>query len=34
MIKINNLEVKYGKNIALYIKSLDIKKGEKVGVIG
>ena len=34
MIQINNLEVKYGKNIALYIKSLDIKKGEKVGVIG
>ena len=34
MIKINNLEVKYGKNIALYIKNLDIKKGEKVGVIG
>ena len=28
MIQINNLEVK------LYIKSLDIKKGEKVGVIG
>lgn len=34
MIQINNLEVKYGKNIALYIKNLDIKKGEKVGVIG
>ena len=34
MINIENLEVKYGKNIALYIKSLDIKKGEKVGVIG
>ena len=34
MIQINNLEVKYSKNIALYIKSLDIKKGEKVGVIG
>ena len=34
MIKINNLEVKYGKNIALYIKNLDIKKGEKVGIIG
>lgn len=34
MIKINNLEVKYGKNIALNIKNLDIKKGEKVGVIG
>lgn len=34
MIQINNLEVRYGKNIALYIKSLDIKKGEKVGVIG
>lgn len=34
MIQINNLEVKYGKNIALNIKNLDIKKGEKVGVIG
>lgn len=34
MIKINNLEVKYGKNIALNIKNLDIKKGEKVGIIG
>ena len=34
MIQINNLEVKYGKNIALYIKSLDIKKGEKLGLIG
>lgn len=34
MINIENLEVKYGNKKALSIEELNIKKGEKVGVIG
>ena len=34
MINIENLEVKYGNKKALSIEKLNIKKGEKIGVIG
>ena len=34
MINIENLEVKYGNKKALSIEKLNIKKGEKVGIIG
>ena len=34
MINIENLEVKYGNKQALSIEKLNIKKGEKLGVIG